>query len=67
MYDLALSLSLTLKIPVHGQQPSRASGTKTESHNLMRLRLSKIPMVKNTVGLNSAKVLLERCLNLLMV
>ena len=58
MCDWALSLSLTLKIPVHGQQPSMASGTDTESHNLTRLRLSKAPIVKHTVGLNRAKLFL---------
>ena len=57
--DWALSLSLTLKIPVHGQQPSRVSGTETESHNLTRLRLSKAPIVKHTFGLNSAKLFLK--------
>ena len=56
MYDLAPSLSLTLNIPVHEQQPSRASGTETESQNLTRLRPAKVPMVKYTVGVNSALV-----------
>ena len=59
MCDWALSLSLTLKIPVHEQQPSRASGTETESHNLTRLRLSKAPIVKDTVDLNSEKLFLK--------
>ena len=35
--------------PVHGRQPSRAPGTETESQNLTRLRLSKVPVVKDTV------------------
>ena len=59
MYDSALSLSLILKIPLYGQQPSRASATETESHNFTRLKLSEAPIVKDTIGLNSAKVFLK--------
>ena len=57
--DWALSFSLALKILVDGQKPSRASGTETESHSLTRLRLSKAPIVKDTLGLNSATVFLK--------
>ena len=66
-YHVALYLSLAMKIPVHGQRPSNASGTKTESHDLMRLRLCEISMLKDTVGLNSVSILSKRWLNLLMV
>ena len=61
MHYVALYLSLILKIPVIGEKPSSASGTKTECNNLRRLRMSKVPMGKNTVGLNNAKVSLKRC------
>ena len=45
-----------LKIPVIGERPSRISGTKTERNNLRRLRMCEVPIVKHTVGLNSAKL-----------
>ena len=66
-YLVALHLSLTLKIQASGQQASKAFETETESHYLLRLRLCDIRMVKDTVGLNSANILLKRCLNLLTV
>ena len=44
---LGIYLSLSLKIPVHGQQLSKPSGKKTESYNLMRLRLCVVSMLKD--------------------
>ena len=64
MYYLALYLSLTLKITVLGQQPSRVSGTRTESHNLKRLRLCVVTMVKDTVGLKQCTSLIEEMFKL---
>ena len=61
------SFALTLKIPVHGKKPPSASGRKTERYNFWRLCLSKSSLVKHTVRLNSANILLKRCLNLLIV
>lgn len=59
MCDRALSFSLTLKIPVHGQQPSRASGTETKSQLDKVKAVQGSYIVKDTVGLNSAKVFLK--------
>ena len=62
---MALYSSLILKIPVIGEKQSRTSRTKTERNNLRRLRMCEVPIVKNTVGLNSAKLsLIEKMFKL---
>ena len=57
---MVLHLSLTLKIPVRGQQLSRASGTRTDNYDFMALKFCVIATERDTVGLNSAKTFLRR-------